>query len=440
MRVAVIGAGIVGVTTAFELAEDGHEVTVYERRGSLAAEGSFANGGSVGPAYLSAWGVPGAPGRALRQLPAQHATWHFGSAPLFQPGWLWRRWRASRPPVQQTNRLRLHRLASYSQAQLQALTARLHFDYEQQQGQLVLLRSERDLQDLQPGLNALKELHEPHAVLDAAAARQIEPALNPDMPLHAAIHFPGAQVGNCRQFAQLLKTEALRRGVRFRFHHEVLGITPGTPLTVRVRPWVASNSAHAASTLMPESADDEVDMGPQNFDAVAVCAAMGSADLLAPLGIKLPLAAVHGHAITAPLRLADTASDTCPRACVVDERYRATISRMGNRIRVAGGAALGRSPQALDVRALATLYKALDDWFPAAARTAKATQWRGTRAMLPDGPPLLGPTGVSGVYMNLGHGDHGWALSCGSARAVADLVAQRQPAIDLQGLGLERLR
>jgi D-amino-acid dehydrogenase len=209
-------------------------------------------------------------------------------------------------------------------------------------------------------------------------------------------------------------------------------------LCVQVRPRLDTDASTPTSTLTPDS-EDTMDVGPQPFDAVVVCAAMGSPALLAPLGMKLPLAAVHGHSITAPLRLADTATDTCPNSGVVDERYRVTISRMGNRIRVAGGAELGRTSAQLNQNVLATLYKVLDDWFPAAARTAKATQWRGTRAMLPDGPPLLGTSSVSGVYLNLGHGSHGWALACGSARAVADLVGRRQPAIDLQGLGLDRL-
>lgn len=439
MRVAVIGAGIVGVTTAFELAEDGHAVTVYERHGSVAAEGSFANGGSVAPGYLSPWAVPGMPGKALAQLASRHAAWHFGGLPLLHAGWLWRRWRACRPSVQQLNRMRLHRLATYSQARLQALTSRLRLEFEQQQGQLILLRSERDLALMRPGLQALAEFNEPHALLDADGARRVEPALNPNTPLHAALHLPGAQVANCRQFAHLLKSEALRQGVRFRFRHEVMGITPGSPLSLQVRPNREPGAPSPSSTLTPDS-DDAVDHGPQAFDAVVVCAAMGSPALLSPLGLKLPLAAVHGHSITAPLRLADTATDTSPISGVLDERYRVTISRMGNRIRVAGGAELGHPEGPLNPKVLGMLYQVLEDWFPASARTAKATQWRGARAMLPDGPPLLGPAHVRGVYLNLGHGAHGWALGCGSARAVADLVGQRQPAIDLQGLGLDRLQ
>jgi D-amino-acid dehydrogenase len=230
------------------------------------------------------------------------------------------------------------------------------------------------------------------------------------------------------------------RGVRFRFHHEVAAITPGNPLSLMAHPRRDLDSRTQGSTLMPDSSDDTEDLGPQAFDAVVVCAAMGSPTLLAPLGLKLPLAAVHAHSVTAPLRLTDSAMDTCPNSGVLDERYRVTISRMGNRIRVAGGAELGRPSDKLNPTVLATLYKVLDEWFPAAARTAKATQWRGTRAMLPDGPPMLGATGMPGVFLNLGHGANGWALACGSARVLADLVSQRQPAIDLQGLGIDRLR
>ena len=124
----------------------------------------------------------------------------------------------------------------------------------------------------------------------------------------------------------------------------------------------------------------------------------------------------------------------------MDERYKVAISRLGQRVRVAGSAELGGSLDAMNPAALQTLYKVLQDWFPGAATLqAGVQQWKGARPMLPDGPPVLGASGVAGVWLNLGHGSSGWALSCGSARVLADLVGGRRPEIDLEGLGVERL-
>jgi D-amino-acid dehydrogenase len=116
---------------------------------------------------------------------------------------------------------------------------------------------------------------------------------------------------------------------------------------------------------------------------------------------------------------------------------------MGNRVRVAGSAEIGGLPDKKRASAVQTLYKVLHDWFPGAASLAdKRTavqEWKGARPMLPDGPPVLGATGIPGVWLNLGHGSCGWALSCGSARVVADLISARAPEIDIGGLGVERL-
>ena len=123
----------------------------------------------------------------------------------------------------------------------------------------------------------------------------------------------------------------------------------------------------------------------------------------------------------------------------MDDRYKVAISRLGNRVRVAGSAEIGGQPNHKRPSAIQTLYKVLHDWFPGSAVQAKAQNWKGARPMLPDGPPIIGPSGLSGVWVNLGHGSSGWALACGSARVVADLMAARAPDLDLDGLGVERL-
>jgi D-amino-acid dehydrogenase len=123
----------------------------------------------------------------------------------------------------------------------------------------------------------------------------------------------------------------------------------------------------------------------------------------------------------------------------MDERYKVAISRLGARVRVAGSAEIGGSATRHHPGALDTLYKVLHDWFPGSAHMSQAQRWKGARPMLPDGPPVLGRSGIAGVWLNLGHGSSGWALSCGSARLLADAINGRPPAIDTDGLGVERL-
>jgi len=429
MRVAVIGAGIVGVTTAYELAADGHAVTVFERRGSVAEETSFANGGVVAPGYVTPWAVPGMSARLLAQLLGRH-----GALRLTRPfsrgqwRWLWLWWRACRLPVWQANRARLYRLARYSQERLEHLTRSLHLSYEADRGCLVLLRGPRELAQAQGSLALLAELGAPHRLVEAGEARQLEPGLNPDMALAAAVHLPQDQVGNCRQFAHLLRAEAQRLGTVFRFGRQVSALQPGAQPLVHHQP--ADGAGDGASA---EPATDE------RFDAVVVCAALGSPRLLRTLGLRLPMAPVHGYSVSAPLRVLEGHPGLGPRGAVMDERFEVAISRLGTRVRVAGSAELGGQLDQLRPAALETLYKVLHDWFPGCAQLGQVQRWKGARPMLPDGPPVLGASGAPGVWLNLGHGSSGWALSCGSARVLADQLGGRVPLIDTDGLGLDRL-
>ncbi|MDQ2928836.1 MAG: FAD-dependent oxidoreductase [Pseudomonadota bacterium] len=447
MRVAVIGAGVIGVTTAYELGADGHDVTVFERRGTVAAESSFANAGLVAPGYVAPWAAPGMPGKVLAHLGRAHAPVRVGRhMNLSTVSWLWRWWRACRPAVYRANRARMHRLAHFSRERLHELTQRLHLDFERGQGFLVLLRSARDLATAEPGIRALTELGAAPQVLDAAGCRLIEPGLSLDTPLHAGVYSKDDDVGNCREFTHLLRKEASRSGVRFRFHAQVERIVAGAnPRLVIVRTPV--DPRHQAPFPSRLNASDWPITQPGNgeepelgYDAVVVCAALGSRELLRPLGLRLPLQPVFGYSVTAPLRHDDQHLHREPRAALMDERYKVAISRLGNRVRVAGCAEIGGHADHADAAAHATLDKVLDDWFPGVTRRSQAQRWKGSRPMLPDGPPVLGPSGVAGVWLNLGHGGSGWALACGSARLVADAVAGRANPIAIDGLGIERLR
>ena len=222
MRIAVIGAGVIGVTTAYELAVDGHEVTVFERRGTVASGCSFANAGLVAPAYVAPWAAPGMPSKVARHLFAAHAPVRIaGPLDAAALGWAWRWWRSCRPQVYRANRARMHRLAHFSRERLQELATRLHLEFERAQGFLVLLRSARELAVAEAGVDALAELGVAPVVLDAAACRAIEPGLNPEAPLHAGIYSKDDEVGNCREFTHLLRKEAERAGATFRFNAHV---------------------------------------------------------------------------------------------------------------------------------------------------------------------------------------------------------------------------
>ena len=446
MRVAVVGAGIVGVTTAFELASDGHQVSVFERQGTVAAETSFANAGVIAPGYVTPWAGPGMPSKVLAHLLSRHSPVRLRPGMgVGSVGWLWRWWRACRLRTYQANRLRMQRLAFFSRARLHAISQSLQLDYERSEGCLVLLRRPKDLALVEPGLALLNPLTTRFKLLDAAQCRAVEPGLSADTPLHAGIHLPDDEVGNCRQFAHLLRLEARQLGASFRFNSDVSSIEPGSP------PRLVYGQAQALQPAAPAKASrshrrDAVDTQflpaepvTEPFDAIVVCAALGASALLRPLGVKLPLLAVHGYSVTAPLRHNEHHPQG-PRSAVMDERFKIAISRLGSRVRVAGSAEIGGTLDQHDPRALDTLYKVLHDWFPGAAMMGQAQVWKGARPMLPDGPPVIGGSGKDGVWLNLGHGSSGWALACGSARLLADLMVGRTPAIDTEGLGLERLR
>ena len=418
MKIAVIGAGIIGITTAYELAADGHEVTVFERRGAAAEETSFANAGVVAPGSVTPWAAPGMPGKVLGNLLSRHAAVKL-SLPLSGTdlAWMWKWWRACKLETYLSNRVRLQRLAFYSRERLHHLTTVLQLDYDRSDGYTVLLRSEKDSRLVQPGLQVLRDAGVAFSEINAEAVRKIEPAINPDTEFLGGIHLPDDEVANCRQFALLLKDKARDSGVKFEFSTTVAQLTP----------------AGAASILI--AGEDS----PRQFDRVVMCAGLASAALLKPLGLKIPMTAVYGYSISAPIREPLNA----PRSALMDERYKVAISRLGNRVRVAGSAEIGGSLGKHRAPSVQTLYKVLHDWFPGAAQIANTGAsvqlWKGARPMLPDGPPLVGDSGIAGLWLNLGHGSSGWALSCGSARALADVMAGKTPDIDMEGLGIDRL-
>lgn len=392
MKIAVVGAGIVGVCTAYELARDGHQVTVLDRRNSVAEEASFASGSLLGPGHVQP--ATGAVDHGLRLAGRDMA-------------WLWQR--RKQPPTPPARLQTLSQLALYSQAQRHRVATEQQLAFDRAQGLMLLFRSEQDSQRAQPRLQALREAGIGVKDLTPAIARKLELALNPDTAFFGAAYLQDDELGNCRQFALLLKNAAQALGVRFVLNASVQPLQRRAPTQLTV----------AGQT--------------QAFDAVVLCAGADSARLLKPLGRALPLAAVQGWSVSAQIREPLNA----PRSAIWDERHGVSISCIGHRVRVAGGAEMGRGDDKARSTALPLLYRVLHDWFPGAARvTGDVQEWRAALPVMVDGLPRLGASGIPGVWLNLGHGASGWALANGSARVLADQVAGRAAAVPLNGLTL----
>ncbi|MEG0822680.1 MAG: D-amino acid dehydrogenase, partial [Burkholderiaceae bacterium] len=413
MHVVVVGAGIIGVTTAYSLRRQGFEVTVIERHSGVAQETSFANGGFVAPAYTSPSAAPGMVGRALRHL--------FGSrSPLVYRPRLdaaqWRfvtRWLGEcKRERWERNRARMQRLAFYSRDEMAVIRNRHALDYEQSTGVLQLFRTEKEMAASEGARKLLAEAGVPFALLSPEACRSVEAAIHPAAKLAGGLHLPEDETGNCAFFAHQLKDIAIASGVDFRFDTSVRALMRNGERVDRVI----------------------TDRGEMACDAVVVAAGVASDTLIRPLGITLPLYPVKGYAATAPI----TAYEHAPFMAVVDETHKVVITRMGNRMRLAGTGEIGSRQLFLRESALATLLDSAREWFPYASSWRAARFWVGARPMLPDGPPVLGPTKIKGLYLNLGHGGSGWGMAAGSARVLSDLIAGQQPEIDLDGLTLER--
>ncbi len=413
MHFIVIGAGIIGVTTAYYLRRSGFDVTVVERREGVAQEASYANAGVIAPAYVAPWAQPGMLAKVLRGFFQREAPVVF--RPQFDRAlwrWLWTWFRECDPERFRRNKSRMLRLATYSRDQLHIVRERHSFSYEQSQSFLQLFRSEADLERNAPARRMLVEAGVPHELLDAVQCRSVEPALHDGTRLAGGLLLLEDETGNCAHFARLLKQVCSADGVVFRFNAAVDGL---------VR---EGDSVHA------------VRIGGESLaaDAVIVAAGADSAQLLAPFGIKPPLYPMKGYSATVAINRHEHA----PVLSVMDETYKVAITRLGNRLRIAGTAEVGSRRLFVRASALRTLLKVASDWFPHAASYAQATYWVGARPMLADGPPVLGRTRVRNLFVNLGHGSSGWAMACGSARIVADIVSGRTPEIDMEGLTLDR--
>nr|WP_035061543.1 D-amino acid dehydrogenase [Andreprevotia chitinilytica] len=416
MNVVIIGAGVIGITTAHYLRAAGHSVTVLEKLPGVAEETSFANAGQVSPGYAAPWAAPGVPWKAVKWLASKHAPLRIRpDGSWFQLAWMARMLANCSEVAFERNKRRMVPLAEYSRDCLRDLRAELGLHYEERTlGTLQLLRTDKQMHAAERDAAILSHLGVPHQLLDTDELAAIEPALERVAhKLVGGLHLPNDETGDCKLFTERLAAQLIKRGVTVRYGMQVEHII------------TRQNQVRAVVLNDGEAI---------NADAIVLAAGCASRAIAAPLGLSLPVYPVKGYSLTIPL--ADP--DAAPRSTVLDETYKIALTRFDNRLRVGGMAELTGYDKRIDPARIATLKMVTTDLFPDAADTAKAQAWTGLRPMTPDGTPLVCATDVQGLFLNTGHGTLGWTMACGSAKVMADLVNDRVPEIEPYGLSLAR--
>ncbi len=417
MKILVMGAGVIGVTTAYYLNEAGHEVTVIDRQAGPGMETSFGNAGEISPGYASPWAGPGIPLKAIKWLLMR-------DGPLVvRPGmeramwvWLFRMLRNCTSARYAINKARMVPLAEYSRDSLRALRESTGISYdERSQGTLQLFRNQQQLDGTGKDIEVLKQFGVPYELLDAAGCISAEPALSRVAgKIAGGLRLPADETGDCKLFTERLAKICMDRGVMFRF-----GLETGPLLLDR------SNTALSG-----------VKVGKKMILADAYIMAYGSysARWMRKLGVPVPVYPVKGYSITMPV----TDAAAAPVSTVMDETYKVAITRLGDRIRVGGTAEISGFDMTLHESRRATLERSVGDLFPDGGDVKQASFWCGLRPMTPDGPPIIGPTRYPNLFVNTGHGTLGWTMACGSGRVLADIISGKQPDIDARELGMSR--
>jgi len=405
MKIAVVGAGIIGVTTAYELTLDGHEVTVFEKNTSVAELASFATGGSMAASLTQAFSHTVWPkSSSLMRLIGNAAALPFhGLFNAATAGWLLAWSKAQTAEQFQTDFCANASLLSDSIARLGDICHKEKIEFEQSSGQLVLLHSEAESKTNTVKLAALKELGITHSMLNTEEIAKAEPSLHQSNDMQSAVYFPGDVVGNCRQFAQMLKDRAVEAGATFVFNSAVTSVKHGPQIELGVAGTQATSQ----------------------FDGVVFCTGGAWTELTAFLKVKVPLIEAYGYTLSAQMHEPLNG----PRSAVFDTPSQIGISRIGSRIRASGRAYIGRPNARGAKKAQEQLYRAIQNHFPGAATLSHGTQfWSGGTLITVDAMPVIGETELQGVYLNIGHGFNGWGMACGSARLLAESVGKTAQA------------
>ena len=419
MKVIVLGAGLLGVTSAYFLRQQGHDVTVVDRQAAAAAETSFANGGQISVSHAEPWANPSAPLKVLKWLGQEDAPLLFRlRADARQWRWGLQFLRECTPARTRHNIEQIVRLGTYSRDTLQQLRRDTGIAYDQRtQGILHFYTSQKEFDAAEAPAAQMRDLGCDRRVISADEAVKIEPALAHIRPkLAGATYTSEDESGDANRFARELVKLCEVEGVNFLMSHTVTALrTAGGEID------------HVEAT------DSEGRF--QRLRADAYVLAMGSlSPLLAkPLGIELPIYPAKGYSVTMPVKDASMAH----QVSLTDDEYKLVFSRLSDRLRIAGTAELNGYDRDLNRVRCEAIVRRVEELFPGAGDAARAQFWTGLRPATPSNVPIIGRAKVGKLFLNTGHCTLGWTHACGSGKSIARIVSGLQPGVDFAFTGLD---
>jgi D-amino-acid dehydrogenase len=420
MKVVVLGAGLLGVTSAYFLRQQGHDVVVVDRQATPAAETSFANGGQISVSHAEPWANPSAPLKVLQWLGKEDAPLLFRLRADARQ-WLWglQFMRECTPARTRHNIAQIVRLGTYSRDTLQQLRRDTGLQYDQRtQGILHFYTNPKEFESAEAPAAQMRALGCDRQVISADEAVRLEPAL-----AHVRDRLAGAtytaedESGDANRFARELVRLCEQAGVEFRMSHTVTALreTGGT-------------IDHVEAT--------DVEGRFQRIRGDAYVVAMGSLSplLVKPLGIRLPIYPAKGYSVTMPVRDASKAH----QVSLTDDEYKLVFSRLGDRLRIAGTAELNGYDRDLNRVRCEAIVRRVEELFPGAGDASQAQFWTGLRPATPSNVPIIGRSKLPNLFLNTGHGTLGWTHACGSGKSIARIVSGLAPEVDFAFAGVDR--
>lgn len=418
MRVIVLGAGVIGITSAYYLNQLGCEVTVIDRQRYPAAETSFANGGQISVSHAEPWANPGAPLKVLKWLGREDAPLLFRlRADLLQWRWGLRFLYECLPHRTRHNIRQIVNLGTYSRSMLQTLRAEQGLQYSQRtQGILHFYTDPREFDAAIGPTRQMVELGCERRLISADEAVAIEPALRHIRPQLAGATYTAAdESGDAQAFTRSLAELCRTRGVKFLMNHQISALREDQGRISGI-----------------EATDAEGRYVRHEADAYVLSLGSFSPLLAERLGVRLNIYPAKGYSVTMPVQDAAMAH----QVSLTDDEYKLVFSRLGDVLRIAGTAELnGYDRQLNEVRCQA-IVKRVEQLFPGAGDTAQATFWSGLRPATPSNVPYIGKSRIDRLFLNTGHGTLGWTHGCGSGKAIADIVCGRRPELDFAFTGM----